>query len=152
MNTPKIFSSTKTYSHSTGLSCAFRQWRAKSHCRFIHGYALKVELIFTGALDDRNWVQDFGGLKTVKEWLQHMFDHTTVVAEDDPMLDSFKRLQEDGLIQLRIVKDVGCERFAEMIMDEVVAQGFTQLSSVRVWEHEGNSAIVSRKLLLDTKF
>lgn len=150
--TPKTFSSTKTYAHSTGLSCCFRQWRAKSHCHFLHGYALKVELVFTGILDERNWVQDFGGLKEVKKWLEHMFDHTTIVAEDDPALQSFQTLEMAGLVQLRIVKDVGCERFAELIMDKVVEMGFHNLQSVRIWEHEGNSAIVSRKILIDTKF
>jgi len=148
----KSFLSTKTYSHSQGLSCAFRQWRAESHCRFIHGYALKVELIFAGDLDHRNWVQDFGGLKAVKEFLTETFDHTTVVAIDDPHLAEFKRLEQLGLIQLRIYDRVGCESFAEIIMDRVVALGFDKLKSVRVWEHEGNSAIVMRKVRIDTKF
>ena len=83
----KRFLSGKTYTHSTGHSCAFRQWRADSHCNLIHGYALQFELQFGSvALDDKNWVVDFGGLKELKEWLKHMFDHTYLVAEDDPEL------------------------------------------------------------------
>ena len=30
----------KTYGNETGHSCAFRQWRAESHCNLIHGYGL----------------------------------------------------------------------------------------------------------------
>ena len=71
----KRFYSGKTYSHSTGHSCAFRQWRADSHCNLIHGYALQFEFTFGGnELDDSNWIVDFGGLKPLKEWLKYMFD------------------------------------------------------------------------------
>ena len=86
----KRFYSGKTYTHATGHSCAFRQWRADSHCNLIHGYALQFEFTFGGSeLDERNWIVDFGGLKPLKEWLKHMFDHTYLVAEDDPELDTF---------------------------------------------------------------
>ena len=29
-----------------GLSAAFRQWKADSHCKYIHGYALEFEFEF----------------------------------------------------------------------------------------------------------
>ena len=35
-----IHRATKTYGHDLGLSVAFRQWRADSHCRYLHGYAI----------------------------------------------------------------------------------------------------------------
>jgi len=140
--------STKTYNHSIGLSCAFRQWRAKhSHCKYIHGYALSVRLNFKGMLNDRNWVYDFGDLKFVKEFLEETFDHKTVVAEDDPELETFKELEEKGLIQLRIIPHVGCEKFAEYICKqiattiEVNSNERVKLMSVEVREHSGNSAI-----------
>ena len=142
------FISTKTYNHSIGLSCAFRQWRAKhSHCKYIHGYALSVRLNFKGMLNDRNWVYDFGDLKFVKEFLEDTFDHKTVVAEDDPELETFKELEEKGLIQLRIIPHVGCEKFAEYICKqiattiEVNSNERVKLMSVEVREHSGNSAI-----------
>ena len=60
----KKFESGKVYAHNTGHSCAFRQWKADSHCNLIHGYALQFELTFgSDKLDNRNWVVDFGGLK-----------------------------------------------------------------------------------------
>ena len=115
----KRFYSGKTYSHSTGHSCAFRQWKAKSHCNLIHGYALQFEFTFGGnELDDRNWIVDFGGLKPLKNWLAEMFDHTYLVATNDPELETFKMLDEKGLIDLRMVSGTGCELFAEMAFDK----------------------------------
>ena len=54
------FLSSKKYGHERGLSAAFRQWRAVSHCRFMHGYSLEFEFVFgTHQLDENNWVVDF---------------------------------------------------------------------------------------------
>ena len=140
--------STKTYGHQSGFSCAFRQWRAESHCRLIHGYALKFEFVFeSDELDVRNWVVDFGSLKSLKGWLEDMFDHTTLVAEDDPHLEWFKEAHAKGLIDLRILPSVGCEKTAEYVFEYaemwLTDNGYTprvSLRSVQVWEHEGNSA------------
>ena len=114
--------STKTYGNDRGLSCCFRQWRSThSHCSLLHGYSIGIRLIFESTtLDDRNWVMDFGGLKAFKEWAEHMFDHTLVVAEDDPHLGMFKNMaslglqDQGGVCDLRIVEAVGCEKFAEL--------------------------------------
>ena len=143
----KRFLSGKTYTHSTGHSCAFRQWRADSHCNLIHGYALQFELTFgSTGLDEKNWVVDFGGLKELKEWLKHMFDHTYLVAEDDPEKATVQLLEEKNLIDIRIVPAVGCERFAELTFDkassiiEKLYGNRCWVESVTVREHEANSA------------
>lgn len=139
--------STKTYAHSEGLSCAFRQWRADSHCNLIHGYALQVEIVFEAdTLDARNWVQDFGGLKPIKQWLHDNFDHTLCVAVDDPNLDELQKLADVGLADIRILPAVGCEKFAEYIFTYVQnvvfpeSMGRVHVRSVEVREHGGNSA------------
>ena len=41
----KYFSS-KKYGHERGLSAAFRQWKADSHCKYVHGYSLEFEFKF----------------------------------------------------------------------------------------------------------
>ena len=141
--------STKTYGHEVGLSAAFRQWRADSHCRYLHGYALAVKLVFEAPeLDVRNWVVDFGSLKSLKGWLEDQFDHKTLVAEDDPALSTFRVMEAQGLCQLRVVPAVGCEKFAEMIFGAVEVwladNGYAprvRLVSVEVREHGANSAI-----------
>jgi 6-pyruvoyltetrahydropterin/6-carboxytetrahydropterin synthase len=83
--------STKTYGNDRGLSCVFRQWKSiHSHCSLLHGYSIGIKLIFESeTLDDRNWVMDFGGLKAFKEWSEWMFDHTTIIAQDDPERQTF---------------------------------------------------------------
>lgn len=145
--------STKTYGHEIGLSAAFRQHRAHSHCRFIHGYALAVKFIFgADELDATNWVVDFGGLKSLKGILEANFDHKLLVAQDDPMLDELRALGHLGLAQIIEVPATGCEAFAEMIF-EVTEQwlrdaGFAPrcwLVSVEVREHGANSAIYSKE-------
>ena len=111
-----VFRSTKTYDHGEGLSCCFRQWRAvHSHCRLLHGYALAFRFVFaTTELDQHNWCLDFGGLKPVREWLHTMFDHTVLVAEDDPELATFQDMAARDLMDLRIVNAAGCEAMAEV--------------------------------------
>ena len=143
----KRFYSGKTYTHATGHSCAFRQWRADSHCNLIHGYALQFEFTFGGdSLDERNWIVDFGGLKPLKEWLKYMFDHTYLVAEDDPEMETILMLADKKLIDVRQVTATGCERFAEMAFDkadEIVKEltdGRCWVQKVTVREHEANSA------------
>lgn len=151
MELNKTFKSGKTYAHSTGHSCAFRQWKADSHCNLIHGYALQFELQFGGyQLDERNWIVDFGGLKPLKEWLKHQFDHTYLVAKDDPELETFIELAKKDLVDLRIVEHVGCERFAESVFDkasEIIKELYGDrcwVESVTVREHESNSATCMR--------
>lgn len=141
--------STKTYGHDLGLSAAFRQWRADSHCRFIHGYALSFKFEFEAEeLDVRNWVVDFGGLKNLKGMLEDTFDHKLLVAEDDPEIEWFKEAERRGIAEIVVVKAGGCEKFAELVYNVteqwMIDNGFSprcKLVSVEVREHGANSAI-----------
>lgn len=114
-----MYRSGKVFTHAQGLSCCFRQWRAThSHCQFLHGYALEVELEFAStSLDARGWVVDFGDFGELKEWLKNTFDHKTVVAADDPKLATFEALEREGLVQLTVLPDVGCEAFAKRVFE-----------------------------------
>jgi 6-pyruvoyltetrahydropterin/6-carboxytetrahydropterin synthase len=142
------FKSGKNIVHSQGLSCCFRQWRTDTHCHFLHGYSLQVEMEFEredSGLDDRKWVMGFGDLKTFKKWLEEQFDHKTLVAKDDPNMEEFERLHKLGLIQMNIVENVGAESFAKMIYTELnsyLAANHPEVlvSKVIVREHEGNWA------------
>lgn len=130
-------------------STAFRQWRADSHCKLIHGYRLQCKLWFTAdQLDDKNWIYDFGGCREIKKILENQFDHTTVVAADDPELETFKLMSQKGIIDLRIAeKGVGIERTAEWVYETTnkfvteQTNNRVRVIKVEVWEHEGNSAI-----------
>jgi len=145
--------STKQYGHDLGLSCAFRQWRAESHCNKIHGYAMCVKFIFESyELDVRNWVCDFGSLKSLKGKLEDLLDHKTLVAEDDPSLWWFQEAERRGILDLRVLPSVGCERLAEYIYEVteiwLIDNGYSprvRLVSVEVKEHGANSALYLKK-------
>ena len=147
------FQATKLFD---GYSACFRQWKAEgTHCRFLHGYAVSFRVWFEGELDERNWVWDFGGMKRAKgniegyspkAFFDYLLDHTTIVAEDDPYMDTFKQMHNDGVIQLRILPSVGCERFAEYLHLKIntflleETNGRVRATKVEVYEHERNSA------------
>lgn len=149
----KTFQSTKVIELG---STAFRQWKAKdcrsdgsSKCHLVHGYYLTAKFTFScNKLDDKNWCLDFGSLKAFKSFLETQFDHTTCIAENDPLLSDFKALHEKGGCDLRVFKNgVGIERFAEYCLvnanahiDELT-QGRCWCSQVEVWEHNKNSAL-----------
>ena len=130
-------------------SCAFRQPKAKSHCRHIHGYRLVAKIWFNcNELDEHNWVMDFGGLKDLKTQLEFTFDHTLVVDENDPLLEIFRQLATADGAKLVIMKNgVGIEKFANFVFEqsnEFVKKATKQrvwVSKVEVWEHEKNSAV-----------
>jgi 6-pyruvoyltetrahydropterin/6-carboxytetrahydropterin synthase len=148
------FQSTKVFD---GYSTVFRQWRAKgTHCSFLHGYGISFKIIFEGDLDERNWVWDFGGMKRAKNtiggmnpkaWMDYMFDHTTIIAMDDPSLELFREMQNKGLIQLRIIPATGAEQFAKYIYEtvsefiKIETEGRVRVVSVEFKEHNKNSAI-----------
>ena len=144
-----MYRSTKKYGHEVGFSCAFRQWKADSHCQFLHGYALAFKFTFEATeLDYRNWVVDFGGLKTLKEKLEGFFDHKTIIAEDDPKIDLFRELDKAGVIDLVEMPAVGAEKFAEyahilakQTLVELELADRCRVAEVEVAEHGANSAI-----------
>ena len=148
------FQSTKLFD---GFSCVFRQWKAEgTHCRFLHGYGVSFRVWFEGELDERNWVWDFGGMKRAKgnidgmnpkAWMDYMFDHTTIVATDDPGIGGFRTMNQLGIIQLRELEAVGAEQFAKYIFEKlntfVQEETNSRVSVVRVefMEHAKNTAI-----------
>lgn len=148
-----MYVSTKRYGHDSGFSICYRQYKADSHCRLLHGYSLAFDFEFESpVLDVRNWVCDFGGFKTLKHFLEDYFDHTLLVASDDPLLDEQVALEKVDLARVRIVDKTGCEGIAEFLfwyMNEVwltdngygVASGVF-CRKVHVHETPANSAWV----------
>jgi 6-pyruvoyltetrahydropterin/6-carboxytetrahydropterin synthase len=143
-----MFQSTKRYGHDRGFSCCYRQWRADSHCRFLHGYALAFNFVFEATqLDERGWVVDFGDLKSLENGLRNRFDHTILVALDDPEYLQIKSLGVN-LGNVTSLEGVGCEAFAYQAWDLATnvlrSRLYTprvRVVSAEVCEHAGNSAI-----------
>ena len=148
------YKSTKLFN---GFTCCFRQWKAvETHCKFLHGYAVSFKVVFEGELDHKNWVWDFGGMKRAKNlidglqpkaWMDYMFDHTVVIAKDDPEALMFQSLSDLGVIQLREVEATGAEKFAEYVFNklnkfvDLETDGRVRISSVEFMENGNNSAI-----------
>ncbi len=147
------FQSSKVFD---GFSTVFRQWKAKeTHCRFVHGYGISFKVYFEGELDHRNWVWDFGGMKRAKTlidgkqpkaWMDYMFDHTMIIAEDDPEIKAFQQMDTVGVAQVRIIPATGAEKFAEYIynkLNEFVkteTDNRVRVIKVKFMEHGKNAA------------
>jgi 6-pyruvoyltetrahydropterin/6-carboxytetrahydropterin synthase len=148
------FQSTKVFD---GYSTVFRQWRAEgTHCSFLHGYGISFKIVFEGELDERNWVWDFGGMKRAKNtidgmppkaWMDYMFDHTYIIAEDDPFLPLAIEMDKNEIAQVRVIPATGAEQFAKFIYDKVSefikieTDNRVRVVSVEFKEHNKNSAI-----------
>ena len=149
----EVFRSSKVFD---GFSTVFRQHKAKdTHCRFLHGYGISFKVTFEGELDHRNWVWDFGGMKRAKTlidgmqpkaWMDYMFDHTLISAEDDPALLGYEAMSEAKIIQLRVIEATGAEKFAEYIYKKLNAfvkeetRGRVKIIEVEFSEHGKNAA------------
>ena len=127
--------STKTYNQIGPV--AYRQWRADSHCNLIHGYALSFHFEFEAdTLDARNWVTDFGGLKPLKSVLEDWFDHTLLVAQDDPMREHLLELGRLKLAKITEVEKTGCEGIADFLyeyINTILLPSFGASEAERVW-------------------
>ena len=120
--------STKIYGTDQEFSCVYRQWRSRhSHRSLLHGYSIGFRLVFeSDSLDACNWVIDSDGLKAFHDWAKYMFNHTLLVARNDPHIDLFKSWADlgpqgrGGICDLRILEDgVGCEKFAKLAYEEM---------------------------------
>jgi 6-pyruvoyltetrahydropterin/6-carboxytetrahydropterin synthase len=147
------FQSSKVFD---GYSTVFRQHKAEgTHCQYLHGYGISFKIYFEGDIDERNWVWDFGGMKRAKgkidgrqpkEWMDYMFDHTVILAEDDPFLEPFKRMQDAGVAQIRVLPATGAEKFAEYIFNKInpfiseETEGRVRVTKVKFMEHGKNAA------------
>jgi 6-pyruvoyltetrahydropterin/6-carboxytetrahydropterin synthase len=150
------FQSSKVFD---GFSTVFRQWKATTtHCRFVHGYGISFKVYFEGELDERNWVWDFGGMKRAKTlidgkqpkaWMDYMFDHTMIIAEDDPELKAFQQMDAVGVAQVRVIPATGAEKFAEYIYTKLNSfvqtetEGRVRVTKVKFAEHGKNAAYYS---------
>ena len=150
------FQSSKVFD---GFSTVFRQWKAKeTHCRFLHGYGISFKVYFEGELDEKNWVFDFGGMKRAKTlidgkspkaWMDYMFDHTVIIAEDDPGMGGWETMSKLELIQLRVIEATGAEKFSEFIFNKLnefvhtETEGRVRVTKVKFMEHGKNAGYYS---------
>lgn len=153
-----MYLSTKLFDN---YSVAIRQWKAlHSHCELLHGYALRFKVWFASnepdidkQLDDMNWIVDFGGFKSkpvgngLKDWMDHMWDHTLLIEKDDPYVDVFEQMSLMGLAKVHLMDKMGVESNAKLVFDkfnEVLSNtdaGRCKVVKVECFENDKNSAI-----------
>ena len=154
-----MYFSTKLFDN---YSIALRQHKAQhSHCKLLHGYALKFKVIFgsntpfdeNDGLDDMNWIVDYGGFKDppkgngLKSWMDDMFDHTLLIEKDDPYLDFFQSAAMEGLCKLKVMEKMGAESLAKLVFDkfnDVLSKtdgGRCKVVLVECFENDKNSSI-----------
>ena len=142
-------------------SVAIRQWKAQhSHCQLLHGYSFQFKIWFASnepdverQLDDMNWLVDFGGFKDapigngLKAWMNHMWDHTTLIEVDDPYREWFDEMQTEGIAKVHFMEKIGAESAARLVfekMNDVMSKtdgGRCKVIKVECFENSKNSAI-----------
>lgn len=147
---------------------AHRQPFHDGHCAFIHGHNWDFEFTFRCEVPEEGtgFVIDFGKLKTLRQWLEHHFDHTLVLNENDPFLEDLRNGLTDvrpdanspssvELARIIAVPDCSCEGIAEYLITRVNGDFFTaggvhavpdaikrvvEVTKVTVYEDSKNSA------------
>jgi 6-pyruvoyltetrahydropterin/6-carboxytetrahydropterin synthase len=116
------------------LPCTHRSWAHKGKCRFLHGYERSFEIEFVCSEREvaTGFVIDFGGLKGVRELLEAQFDHTTIVARDDPDMALFEMFAAKGLVDLRVMDGSGMEAAAGWVMEHT-DRLIREATGNRVW-------------------
>lgn len=156
------YQSTKIFDN---YSVALRQWKAQhSHCQLLHGYALKFKVWFESIepleenqLDEMNWIMDYGGFKStdaeptpgngLKDWMNEMWDHTTLIEKDDPYLEWFQEMNSEGICKLVVMDKIGAESCAKLVFDHfnkrlaLTGGGRVKVVKVECWEADKNSSI-----------
>ena len=141
---PVCYKYTSTKEYHEDFPVAYRQWRADDKpgdvpgCSVIHGYAFSMKFYFgTNNLDARNWVADYGSLGALKSFLQSQFDHTLLVAADDPEIDWYKEAEARGIAKVIVLPKLGCESLADIIYRYVngvfIPENWGTGESERLW-------------------
>jgi 6-pyruvoyltetrahydropterin/6-carboxytetrahydropterin synthase len=79
---------------------------------------------------------DFGGLKPLKDKLEDWFDHTLLVAQDDPQRDALINLGKLGLAKITEVEKTGCEGLSDFLyeyINTIFLPDYGRAEADRIW-------------------
>jgi 6-pyruvoyl-tetrahydropterin synthase len=114
------------------LPCCHRSWANQGKRFFLHGCERSFEVEFACAETESDTVVDSTAVRVIRAALRYQFDHTTLIAADDPQRELFKLLAERGVIDLRIMDNTGMEGSAAWVFD--TAERIAGLATAgRVW-------------------
>jgi 6-pyruvoyltetrahydropterin/6-carboxytetrahydropterin synthase len=115
-----MYETSKEFNHDLGLTAIYRLWRSQTKQHRLRGASLAFEMVFgVGSLDEQDWLIEIGGLAPVEDFLVLNFDHTVLVAKDDPQREVFCELDRCGLARLRVIEGCGVEAVARYVYDWV---------------------------------
>lgn len=140
-----MYTSTKSFSN---FPCAHRQYKHNGNCALVHGYSRSFRFEFgSHTLDRAGFCVDFGDLGWLKDYLDHMFDHTLLLMPDDPLLPMFVEIGKAGGAEIRLMNlGVGMEGTAETVCNFADAtlrektKGRCWVISVEARENDKNAA------------
>jgi 6-pyruvoyltetrahydropterin/6-carboxytetrahydropterin synthase len=116
------------------LPCCHRSWTNEGKRFFLHGYERTFEIEFACAQTEpgTGLVLAPAVVEEIRAALRKQFDHTTLIADDDPERDLFELLADRGVIDLRIMDSTGMERSAAWVFD-TAENIVVQATQGRVW-------------------
>ncbi|OBK17153.1 hypothetical protein A5636_23830 [Mycobacterium asiaticum] len=128
------------------LACCHRSWSGLGKDFFLHRYEQRFEIEFACAETDLDtgMVVDAACIADVRAALCRQFDHTTLIAANDPQRDLFELLAAQGAIDLRVMPCAGMEASAAWVFDTVdgivgaATDGRVWVSRVEARENRNN--------------
>ena len=149
--------STKTFGNNRELYTTYRHWQSQTEYKLSRGHHVRVRFLFeindTGTTDyNKTFIYMVAWNHTDSEWIKNyieeLFDQTTIVAVDDPSLGHFKKMDADGECDLRILENVGDAHFAQIIYTDIAPQVLdrtrnqVRLKSVEVFEEDTDTSAI----------
>lgn len=138
---------TKTY---RDIPLSHRQPFHEGRCSRLHGHSWAITLTFEAKeLDGNGFVIDFGDLHFLQDWIDENLDHSTVLKENDPLLNECEKLEKYGLLKILLVKSASCEGIAHFLyhtfqpMIEQKTNGRVRIQTLHLEEDSKNSATYS---------
>ena len=129
---------------------AHRQPKHRGHCALIHGHNLVFDITFRAeTLDECGFIVDYGKMATLKQILESKFDHTLLLAHDDPEMPTFLALREKGVATIIVLQDISAEGTALAVSgyvnmwiasEEDLCDRGVEVVKVVCWEDSKNSA------------
>jgi 6-pyruvoyl-tetrahydropterin synthase len=116
------------------LPCCHRSWANQGKRFFLHGDERTFEIEFACAETEpgTGLVVDDNTLNQVRAAIRDQFDHTSLIAVDDPQRDLFDLLADRGVIDLRIMDNTATAGSAAWAF-ETVERIVGQATAGRVW-------------------
>jgi len=122
----------KTHGTKKGLRCVYRNRLAIDKTSLFHGHVLRFSIgLFCASQSDLvNFIERSSDWMV--EYLEEVFDHTLILSSEDPMVNLCVGLENEGVVDIRVMKEVGLSDFAEMIKSDF-AGVLERQTDGRVW-------------------